>query len=152
MQRTLVLGLDKHICSQHFIQHRLALPTLLREDVGPSTYVQPSDFPSRQFPGAGTGASAGAMQAVVQGSTPTEFFVGSANGGVWRTRDLSALGPKGPRWENVLDGQPVRCTSIAALAVADFDTRLVFAGCGGATSSEVIDSCIMLNRAKWKRP
>ena len=62
MQRTLVLGLDKHICSQHFVQPRLALPTR-REDVGPSTYVQPSDFPSRQFPGAGTGAGHGHLGA-----------------------------------------------------------------------------------------
>jgi hypothetical protein len=42
------------------------------------------------------------------------WFVGSVNGGVWRTTTFDAATPK---WTNVLDGQPVTCSSIAALYV-----------------------------------
>ena len=64
---------------------------------------------------------------------PLRYPVGSVNGGVWRSTSLS---DKVPHWENVLDGQPVTCSSISALYVSNFDASTVYAGCGGSTSSE----------------
>ena len=43
------------------------------------------------------------------------WFLASVNGGVWRSTTLAQANP---HWENVLDGQPVTCSSIAALHAA----------------------------------
>jgi hypothetical protein len=83
---------------------------------------------------------------VLAGQNPNEFFVGSANGGVWRSTNVHETTP---HWANVLDGQKVRCTSISALTKADFDPNLMFAGCGGSTSSEMGYDWSVLNDGDW---
>jgi len=60
------------------------------------------------------------------------WFVATVNGGVWKTTNL---GDEVPSWRPVLDGQPVRCSSISSIAV--FGEGMVLAGCGGSTSSEM---------------
>lgn len=57
----------------------------------------------------------------------TTVFVGSANGGVWRTTDGTAASPE---WTPVTDNQPVQCSSIAALTVAGSASQTIFAGYG----------------------
>ncbi len=101
---------------------------------GPSTYISRGDDTKM--------ASAGAAQDIVAGANGT-WFLGSVNGGVWRTTTLQqAL----PHWVNVLDGQPVTCSSIAALHVSAINPQRVYAGCGGSTSSmqaRVISSSVL---------
>ena len=71
--------------------------------------------------------SAGAINNVVQAGNGT-WFVGTVNGGVWKSDNINTAVPA---WNNVLDGQPVTCSSISALHIgADPDT--VWAGCGGS--------------------
>ena len=89
--------------------------------------------------------SAGAIQDVVSSSGGV-WFVGSVNGGVWRT---STLQDESPKWENVIDGQPVRCSSISALHVSAADSRRIYAGCGGSTSSEQGYDWNVMNSGEW---
>jgi hypothetical protein len=89
--------------------------------------------------------SASAMQAAT-GTSDGAWLVGTVNGGVWRTADISA---DAPSWDPVTDGQPVRCSSISALSAATFDPALVFAGCGGSTSSEQGLDWNVLNNGDW---
>ena len=74
------------------------------------------------------------------------MFVGSANGGVWRTADGTATAPA---WTPVTDNQPVQCSSIAALTVSGADSQTVYAGCGGSTSSEMGADWNVLNTGEW---
>jgi hypothetical protein len=95
------------------------------------------------------------------------WFVGSVNGGVWRSKTFNAAVPT---WDNgtsnvfsnatcltnfhkymfaVLDGQPVTCTSISALKVSAVDTQRVMAGCGGSTSSEQGADWNVMNSGEW---
>ena len=91
-------------------------------------------------------ASAGAAQAMVQlgGINSTEWLLATANGGIWRTTDL--LAAKGPHWVQVLDGQPVTCTSISAM---EGRGATVLAGCGSATSSEMGFDWMAFNSGDW---
>ncbi len=50
------------------------------------------------------------------------FYLGSVNGGVWRTRDA------GRTWQPIFDGQPIG--SIGALAVAPTDPKRLYVGSG----------------------
>lgn len=77
-------------------------------------------------------ASAGAAQAAshVNG---TEWLMATANGGIWRTADITAKSE--PTWTQMLDTAPVTCTSISAMSEAL--AGAVLAGCGAATSSEM---------------
>ena len=109
------------------------------EFAGPSTYKTRGDEDAPSL------SSAGAVQDAVQGANGT-WFIGSTNGGVWRTQDLRA--PK-PQWQNVLDGQPVTCASISALHVSTFDPMRVYAGCGGSTSSEEGSDWNVMNSGDW---
>jgi hypothetical protein len=103
---------------------------------GPSTYInRGDDLKSR---------SASAIQEVVQSGE--KWFVGSVNGGVWRS---STLAQSIPKWENVLDGQPVTCSSISALHVSSKDHSRIFAGCGGSTSSEQGAGWNVMNSGDW---
>ena len=104
---------------------------------GPTTYKTRGD----DLPLAG----AGAVQDVVQGANNT-FFIGSVNGGVWRTTSLKE---ESPRWENVLDGQPVTCSSISAMHVSASNPNVVYAGCGGSTSSEQGADWNVVNSGSW---
>eukprot|EP00729_Bicosta_minor_P027730 gene27730-15472_t len=96
------------------------------EFAGPATYVDRGDDLKI--------SNAGAINNVVNSHWDKKnWFVGSVNGGVWRSTSLEQTIP---HWENVLDGQPVTCSSISALYVSNFDPSTVYAGCGGSTSSE----------------
>ena len=104
---------------------------------GPTTYHDRGDDSGM--------TSAGAAQNVAAGANGT-WFLGSVNGGVWRT---STLRHARPGWANVLDGQPVTCSSISALHVSSTDARRVYAGCGGSTSSEQGSDWNVLNSGDW---
>lgn len=103
-------------------------------DAGPATYVDRADKLEI--------SSASAAQDVA--GVGKNWFVASVNGGVWRTNNL---GDDVPAWKNVLDGQPVRCSSISAVAAYDEDT--VVAGCGGPTSSEMGADWNVVNSGDW---
>ena len=114
------------------------------EFVGPAGYRDDSTPP---IPDGGGGLlSASAIEAVA-GPTATakNWFVGTVNGGVWRTDEASLLSAA-PVWVSATDGQPVRCSSISAVAVFG---DVVFAGCGGSTSSEMGANSIVLNDGDW---
>ena len=87
--------------------------------------------------------SAGAAQAIVQGSDGA-WFLGSVNGGVWRTDNISV---QSPHWLPVTDVPTVPCSSISALTTGP--NGLVLAGCGGSTSSEMGQSWNVLNDGDW---
>ena len=61
--------------------------------------------------------SAGAAQAMVQIDGGSTWLLATANGGIWKTTDLHA---SPVRWWQVLDGQPVTCTSISAMEARPF--------------------------------
>lgn len=88
-------------------------------------------------------ASAGAAQALVP-VPGGAWLLATANGGIWRTNDI--LAKPEPHWSQVLDGQPVSCTSISAMESLD-DT--VLAGCGSATSSEMGFDWMSFNSGDW---
>lgn len=105
---------------------------------GPAGYTQMDANPD----GSQALLSAGAAQTVVDAGQGT-WFLGSANGGVWRTRDITA---PTPHWQPVTDSSNVACTSISAIAAG---SNLVVAGCGGATSSEMGHDWNVLNDGDW---
>ena len=108
------------------------------EFAGPTTYV--SKFgPDPKL------SSAGAVQNVVQGIEGT-WFMSSVNGGIWRT---TSLNQEIPHWENVLDGQPVTCSSMSALHVSKSNPNRIYAGCGGSTSSEQGSDWNVVNSGDW---
>ncbi|CAB9520251.1 expressed unknown protein [Seminavis robusta] len=111
------------------------------EFAGPTTY---------RFQDEGL-ASAAAVQTVVE--SKDYWFIGSVNGGIWRTPKPMS---QHPHWENVLDGQPVTCSSISAMHVALNYTSgtghpgmIVYAGCGGSTSSEQGYDWNVVNSGDW---
>jgi photosystem II stability/assembly factor-like uncharacterized protein len=57
---------------------------------------------------------------------PMVFYFGAVGGGVWKTTD------GGTYWENISDGQ-IKTAAIGALAVAESDPNVVYAGTGEAT-------------------
>ena len=86
--------------------------------------------------------SAGAAQAMVQ-VNGSSWLLATANGGIWKSNDIHATPP---RWRQVLDGQPVACTSIAAM---ESRGNTIVAGCGGATSSEMGYDWMVVNSGDW---
>jgi len=56
---------------------------------------------------------------------PRLFYMGAAGGGVWRTSDAGA------RWEPLTDGQ-IDVGTIGAVAVAESDPNIIYAGTGSA--------------------
>jgi photosystem II stability/assembly factor-like uncharacterized protein len=54
--------------------------------------------------------------------SPTNFFFGSVDGGIWQTTDAGVV------WKPIFDGQPI--ASIGALAVAPSDAKVIYAGTG----------------------
>ena len=99
-----------HGDSLHGMKDALGLPCdapaheLPWEHVGPGGYVGKG--------GVSQLVSAGAAQAAVRIDNATAWLIATANGGIWRTKDL--LHANGPHWEQALDGQPIACTSISA--------------------------------------
>ena len=57
-------------------------------------------------------------------SEPEHFYFGSVNGGVWETRDA------GRTWQPIFDSQPIG--SIGALAIAESNPNVIYAGTGEA--------------------
>ena len=110
--------------------------------VGPKTYVQRGD-PAEM-------ASASAVQQVVRADGPggePRWLLASVNGGVWRSQE--ALGAEGAKWANALDGQPVSCASMSALATDPGAPSMVWAGCGPSSSSEMGDGVAVVNSGHW---
>src|SRR5262244_931043 len=59
-------------------------------------------------------------------SQPMVYYFGGTGGGIFRTTD------GGVNWEPVSDGQPFGTGTVGALAVADSDPNIVYAGMGEA--------------------
>jgi hypothetical protein len=110
------------------------------EFAGPAGYVDQSG-------GGESGVWFSATNDVVQGNSG-DWFLGTVNGGVWRTKDLYANDNK-PDWEPVTDGQPVKCSTIAALAVGDYGKGVIAAGCGGASSGMMQYDWNVINSGDW---
>jgi hypothetical protein len=80
---------------------------------------------------------------VVESDGTTAWYAGTVNGGVWKSSDIGA---QQPSWHNVLDNQPVTCSSISALHASSSG---IYAGCGGSTSSmNGVDNNVM-NSGDW---
>ena len=120
-----------------------ALPCDTPASSAPWRHVGPAGYET-----AGTMAkSFGAAQAMVKLGNGSSWLLATANGGIWKTPDLLGRNANGgPVWANVLDGQPVSCTSISAMQSLG-DT--VLAGCGGATSSEMGYDWMVSNGGDW---
>ncbi len=54
--------------------------------------------------------------------SPTDFYFGSVDGGVWKTGDAGTV------WRPIFDGEPV--ASIGAIAVAPSNAKILYAGTG----------------------
>ena len=120
------------------IKTSLSVTSVMWKFRGPTTYYTRDD--SLRI------TSAGAVQDVVAAGNST-WFIGSVNGGIWRTSNLQS---KVPHWENVLDSQTnISCHSIAALHVSRFDPTRIYAGCGGSTSSEQGYDWNVVNSGEW---
>jgi photosystem II stability/assembly factor-like uncharacterized protein len=72
-------------------------------------------------------------------SQPNTFYMGTVGGGVWKTVDAGAI------WTNVSDGQ-IPVGSMGAVAVADSDPNIVYAG----TGSSKIRSNVSIGRGIYK--
>jgi hypothetical protein len=90
--------------------------------------------------------AAGAAQNIAKGANGSSWFMGSVNGGLWRT---TTFGDVLPTWDNVLDNQPVTCSSIAALHVSLDNPSRMYAGCGGSTSSMNGRDYNVMNSGDW---
>ena len=89
--------------------------------------------------------SAGAAQMVVSDlDGHGTWFLGSVNGGVWRSSNVSTASP---HWAPITDQASVPCSSISALATAP--GGIVLAGCGGSTSSEMGTDWNSVNSGAW---
>ena len=77
--------------------------------------------------------------------------MGTVNGGVWRTTSAFDDPDSLVHWEPVLDGQPVRCSSISALTTGLSAGRpeVIMAGCGPSTSSEQGSDWNVANSGPW---
>jgi autotransporter-associated beta strand protein len=73
---------------------------------------------------------AGAIRAIaVDPNNSQTVYIGTTNGGVWKTTDITAVNPV---WETHTDQMP--SLSIGALAVHNLDSNLVYAGTGNFSS------------------
>ncbi|WP_310474533.1 VPS10 domain-containing protein, partial [Sandarakinorhabdus sp.] len=72
-------------------------------------------------------------------SQPDVFYMGTTGGGVWKTTDA------GHSWNNTSDGQ-IGVASMGAVAVADSNPQIVYAGSG----SSKIRSNVSIGRGVWK--
>ncbi len=70
---------------------------------------------------------------------PHTFYMGATGGGVWKTTDA------GQNWENISDGF-FETASIGAIAVAESDPNVIYAGTGSAA----IRSNVILGRGVYK--
>ncbi|HEV3343691.1 MAG TPA: hypothetical protein VG125_25185, partial [Pirellulales bacterium] len=102
---------------------------------------------TQQGPGPITGGGsdvhhdevAGAVQAIaIDPTNPNRAYVGTTNGGVWRTDNLLAidsssfLSPKHVQWASLTDQYP--SLSIGSLAFSPTDSRVLYAGIADTSS------------------
>eukprot|EP00457_Paulinella_chromatophora_P000932 gb/GEZN01000934.1/.p1 GENE.gb/GEZN01000934.1/~~gb/GEZN01000934.1/.p1 ORF type:complete len:1047 (+),score=67.81 gb/GEZN01000934.1/:26-3142(+) len=90
--------------------------------------------------------SSAASYIILDGLQNGVWFVGSVNGGVWRTSSLRGASTS---WEPVTDNQPVNCQSIGGMAVMAGNPNVVAAGCGGTTSSMMSSDWNSYNNGDW---
>eukprot|EP00939_MAST-03C_sp_MAST-3C-sp1_P005173 g5173.t1 len=106
---------------------------------GPGGWVEADGDDDDDFAPPASGAAQAATH--IEGKT---WLIGTANGGIWKTPDITEL--PNPKWTNVLDGQPVTCTSISAM---DSKDGVAVAGCGASTSSEMGSTWDVANSGDW---
>ena len=106
------------------LRNALFLATLAMTAYAPaqSPVISPQNFNALHWRLIGP-FRAGRVVAVtgVPGS-PTDFYFGSVDGGVWKTSDAGTV------WKPMFDGQPV--ASIGAIAIAPSNTQILYAGTG----------------------
>lgn len=102
------------------------------------------------------GSVSGAANSIVKvksGNGGSAWLVATVNGGVWRTTDAinssSQDYQQNPRWTNVFDASPVTCTAMTTLHVASANSARVYAGCGGATSSQAGYASNIVDDSGW---
>lgn len=115
------------------------------EFAGPTSYVSAFGDDDDNDSDAPKLASAAAVQNVVQAANGT-WFIGSVNGGIWKSTTFAESHVK---WENVLDGQPVTCSSMSTLHVSSSNPNTIYAGCGGSTSGEQGYDWNVVNSGDW---
>jgi autotransporter-associated beta strand protein len=95
---------------------------------GPAPSVGPwQTIQSRDRPGTDQGTVAGAIQAVLPDpSNPNRIFVGSTNGGIWRTTD------NGATWTPLTDR--ASSLSIGSLSFDPANTNVIIAGIGDTSN------------------
>jgi photosystem II stability/assembly factor-like uncharacterized protein len=124
---------------------RLATPRKARAAVGapaqgdPNVIVNPALFQGLRYRSVGPhrGGRVTAVTGVRQ--QPCTFYMGAAGGGVWKTTTCGSI------WEPVGDGQ-IDTGSIGALAVAESNPDIVWAGTGSAA----IRSNVVIGRGVFK--
>ena len=108
---------------------------------------------SWQFAGPGGGLNVQPVPMTVSGAAnaiakvPGAWLLATVNGGVWRTTD--SVDTTQPDWTSVFDNSPVTCTSMTTLYVSPTNPNVVYAGCGGSTSSQQGYSWNVLNNGDW---
>jgi photosystem II stability/assembly factor-like uncharacterized protein len=83
----------------------------------------------------GTGRVTGAVQAIVTHPTdPNTVWIGSVNGGVWKTTNATSIDPAGPTWTPLTDDMPGLSIRSLELDPTDSSNKTLVAGIGSASS------------------
>jgi hypothetical protein len=77
-----------------------------------------------------TNPVSGAINAIAPGSTADLLYVGTVNGGVWKTTNATAASPA---WTPLTD-QALPATSINSVAISPVDANTIFVGSGSTSS------------------
>lgn len=102
------------------LEVRQVLSTWIAQGPGPDNHANNVQIPPLN-------PVSGAVQAVVASRTdPNLVYVGSVNGGVWKTTDATA---PNPRWTPLTDVK-LPGLSIGSLAVSPLDPNTFYAGTG----------------------
>jgi len=105
----------------------------------PPAWVEQGPGPILNAPGvqglAGPNPAAGAINAIAADPTTADIvFVGTVNGGVWKTANATAANPI---WTPLTD-QQLPALSINSLAMSPVDPNTVFAGTGSTSFGRVL--------------
>jgi len=83
----------------------------------------------------GSGRVAGAVQAIVTHPTdPNTVWIGSVNGGVWKSTNALAFDPSGPTWTPLTDHMPGLSIRSLELDPTDSSYKTLVAGIGSSSS------------------
>ncbi|MGZ4363246.1 MAG: hypothetical protein ACXVFF_13510, partial [Gaiellaceae bacterium] len=75
--------------------------------------------------------AAGAVQAIaINPANSNEIYVGTVNGGIWRTQNASATSPGGMTWAALTDGAASLAIGAIAFSPLDSTNRTLYAGTG----------------------